>query len=484
MELMTCVKNTFVEIAEEPVKLRRCKSLGCLLEVSKPSELESKIHKLSTKAEILDSPLAQLTPIPQGTQVPHTLSGPAVLSGHCAAGSTSAGSTSAGSMVSQPSVLPTSTDARQASNEELGLTEAYSCSLANCEPAYAPVSCDPAYGAYAHVFASATLHSEHSCAQCMLPRPSMPQPLEAHAFALSDHLLGSAEWGYPSLPNPLNLPCPGYRNGTPLATHPVHPNPWHAKVQSLGWAGWAPCIMESGGNSAVAAAAEVATAALAWHWNTRHSAYNASTRTTSCSETSESQPKDAHLQMTNDSNSSECFDEETRSEVVPLEPVPVLVQKPSRSQRAQSRRWCCINIRMHFDRTFHPVRMIIGKGGDNTRRIALLTGAKVRVRGRGSGHLEPATGQEAPTPLMVVVSSDSENTEGYFAALSMSIELLEEVRTAYVKNCQWTGTKAMAPAFVAGSMCDFTKTEIRRPRSRIVALPCLESKCLQASKSS
>ena len=128
--------------------------------------------------------------------------------------------------------------------------------------------------------------------------------------------------------------------------------------------------------------------------------------------------------------------------------------------RAPSRRWCCFKIKMQFDRSFHPVRMIIGKKGDNTRRIAMQTGAKVRIRGRGSGHIEPATGEEAPTPLMMVVSADFDNTEGYFVALDMSLQLLQEVESAYKAHCAATGAKAAFPAVVIGSMCDFTTAQL------------------------
>ena len=130
--------------------------------------------------------------------------------------------------------------------------------------------------------------------------------------------------------------------------------------------------------------------------------------------------------------------------------------------RAPARRWCCFKIKMHQDRTFHPVRMMIGKGGDNTRRIALQTGAKVRIRGRGSGHIEPATGEEAPTPLMMVVSSDFDNTDGYFAALDMSLELLQEVESAYKDHCAAAGVRAISPAFVIGSTCEFTMSQLDR----------------------
>lgn len=59
---------------------------------------------------------------------------------------------------------------------------------------------------------------------------------------------------------------------------------------------------------------------------------------------------------------------------------------------------------------YKVVPAIIGKGGENTRAIFAKTGAKVRVRGRGSGHQEAGSNMEAPTGPMVTVSTTSETS--------------------------------------------------------------------------
>ena len=136
-------------------------------------------------------------------------------------------------------------------------------------------------------------------------------------------------------------------------------------------------------------------------------------------------------------------------------------QRQQQPLKAQSRRWCTFKITAAHP-LFHPVPMLIGKGGVNTRRIALQTGAKIRVRGRGSGHLEAATGEEAPAPLMMVVSSARKNTEGYFTALNLSADLLWEMQQAYNTHCADVGIEDEFPAFTAGNMCRFTQEHLAR----------------------
>jgi hypothetical protein len=51
--------------------------------------------------------------------------------------------------------------------------------------------------------------------------------------------------------------------------------------------------------------------------------------------------------------------------------------------------------------------MLIGRGGENTKTVNARTGAKVRIRGKGSGHREVRELKEAPVPLMVAITSDA-----------------------------------------------------------------------------
>merc|ERR1712183_29944 len=88
------------------------------------------------------------------------------------------------------------------------------------------------------------------------------------------------------------------------------------------------------------------------------------------------------------------------------------------------RLWCSFYLRKRQS-AFQLVPMLIGKGGCNTRRIADLTNTHVRLRGKGSGHREYPRGREAPIPLMLVVSTEAENREGFKQAVHMSVELLQ-----------------------------------------------------------
>lgn len=86
-----------------------------------------------------------------------------------------------------------------------------------------------------------------------------------------------------------------------------------------------------------------------------------------------------------------------------------------------NRFWCCFHFNEAYLR-YGVVPCIIGKGGQNTRAIFMETGAKVRVRGRGSGHLETGTNTEAPTNPMLTVSSPDERS--FNEAIRKTAELL------------------------------------------------------------
>ena len=57
------------------------------------------------------------------------------------------------------------------------------------------------------------------------------------------------------------------------------------------------------------------------------------------------------------------------------------------------------------------MKRILGKGGNNMRRIAEDCNAKVRLRGIGSGFLEGAEGKEANMPLQLNVSCTEWGTQ-------------------------------------------------------------------------
>lgn len=110
---------------------------------------------------------------------------------------------------------------------------------------------------------------------------------------------------------------------------------------------------------------------------------------------------------------------------------PEKVPRRRSSRSSGQKRFCC-----NFILKFPPstVRMIIGKGGQNTKDIYFQTGCKIRVRGRGSGHLEQGTSEEAPTPLMLAVTAEPNNKVGFMTAVELSLLLLENIEERFCRE--------------------------------------------------
>eukprot|EP00931_Biecheleriopsis_adriatica_P058057 TRINITY_DN34490_c0_g1_i1.p1 TRINITY_DN34490_c0_g1~~TRINITY_DN34490_c0_g1_i1.p1 ORF type:complete len:536 (+),score=94.55 TRINITY_DN34490_c0_g1_i1:106-1713(+) len=128
---------------------------------------------------------------------------------------------------------------------------------------------------------------------------------------------------------------------------------------------------------------------------------------------------------------------------------------------AKSRLFCYLYLHMS-DNGFQLVPTVIGRNGCNTRQIYEATGCKVRVRGKGSGHKESSTGKEAPTPLMMAITSESFNTEGFYSAVRESIDLLRCIEEKYATHCAERGLPAITPGFTLGSTCQDTHGELHR----------------------
>eukprot|EP00928_Gymnodinium_smaydae_P048864 TRINITY_DN32730_c0_g1_i1.p1 TRINITY_DN32730_c0_g1~~TRINITY_DN32730_c0_g1_i1.p1 ORF type:complete len:604 (-),score=89.73 TRINITY_DN32730_c0_g1_i1:211-2022(-) len=97
--------------------------------------------------------------------------------------------------------------------------------------------------------------------------------------------------------------------------------------------------------------------------------------------------------------------------------------------------WCHIFINpAMLDRAFALTKKIIGCGGENTWAIFDATGAKIRLRGRGSGHLEG--GREADVHLMLAVTADLGQEDNFQRAAKMSLELLDEVALKWAHFCR------------------------------------------------
>lgn len=101
---------------------------------------------------------------------------------------------------------------------------------------------------------------------------------------------------------------------------------------------------------------------------------------------------------------------------------------------------------------FDLVPMLIGRGGQNMRRIFNETGAKLRVRGKGSGHMEIDGEREAPVPLMVAVTSDKTDPTGFKSAIVMVLGHLRSVEKRFHGWCQRTGHVHEEPCFSIGCM--------------------------------
>jgi len=92
---------------------------------------------------------------------------------------------------------------------------------------------------------------------------------------------------------------------------------------------------------------------------------------------------------------------------------------------------CRFDIGIENEKDFQVARRIIGSKGCNMKKIVDVSGAKLRLRGKGSGYLEGPTKEESPEPLHLCVSSTS--LDGYNAAVNAVTEILESVYEDYRK---------------------------------------------------
>eukprot|EP00916_Digyalum_oweni_P014485 GHVL01023748.1.p1 GENE.GHVL01023748.1~~GHVL01023748.1.p1 ORF type:complete len:471 (+),score=52.05 GHVL01023748.1:152-1564(+) len=85
------------------------------------------------------------------------------------------------------------------------------------------------------------------------------------------------------------------------------------------------------------------------------------------------------------------------------------------------------------DSEFQVARRIIGSKGSNMKAIVQHSGAKLRLRGRGSGYREGEQRREAPEGLHLCISCTSNN--GYTTACHMVEQLLKQVMDDYRRFC-------------------------------------------------
>jgi hypothetical protein len=98
---------------------------------------------------------------------------------------------------------------------------------------------------------------------------------------------------------------------------------------------------------------------------------------------------------------------------------------------------CQFTIGIEEDRHFHVVKRIIGTGGANMKEINEKTGAKLRLRGRGSKFLEGPRQLESKDDLMLCVSS--KDLVGYEDAKNLVIDLLNNIYDDYAEACRSSG---------------------------------------------
>lgn len=83
---------------------------------------------------------------------------------------------------------------------------------------------------------------------------------------------------------------------------------------------------------------------------------------------------------------------------------------------------------------FPTVQKILGLNGQNVDHVRTQTRSRLQLRGRGSGLAEPETGQEAPEPMFLWLSSDT--VEAGKSALEMCQDLLRSVYEEHQGWCQ------------------------------------------------
>lgn len=114
-----------------------------------------------------------------------------------------------------------------------------------------------------------------------------------------------------------------------------------------------------------------------------------------------------------------------------------------------------VHIYLHpEDVSFDMVPMLIGKKGVNMKNIVDATGAKVRIRGRGSGYLEVKGKREAPVPLMVAVTVAKGDVVNFKKAVDMTVAQLLQVAKHYKIFCRQRCLAYDSPIFSIGEVSE------------------------------
>lgn len=95
------------------------------------------------------------------------------------------------------------------------------------------------------------------------------------------------------------------------------------------------------------------------------------------------------------------------------------------------------------------IPMIIGTKGAHTVPIAAQTGAKLRIRGIGSGHIEE-NGMEARVPLMLSITHDRSETAAFVEAVNRALIVLKMCQVNLEQWCKRTNRTAPHRFFYLG----------------------------------
>jgi hypothetical protein len=98
---------------------------------------------------------------------------------------------------------------------------------------------------------------------------------------------------------------------------------------------------------------------------------------------------------------------------------------------------CQFILGIEEDATFRVTKRVLGAGGENMKRIAGESGAKLRLRGRGSKFLEGPEKKESDDDLMLCVSS--QDAVGFEMAKRAVSELIEVIYDQYRTFCSKVG---------------------------------------------
>lgn len=123
-------------------------------------------------------------------------------------------------------------------------------------------------------------------------------------------------------------------------------------------------------------------------------------------------------------------------------------------RRPPPKLWVHIYLHQRFQ-DYGLIAALIGQSGKHMRQIVEATWAKLRVRGRGSGHLEVDGKKEARVPLMVAVTIEKKYRPWFRIAVEMTLQRLLDLEEDHHKYCRENGLHSPTKGrlFSFGAIC-------------------------------